>query len=45
MKNNKIIIKTKSKSYPIYFGEKNIKKNGKNNKRKFTWYKKHMYYQ
>ena len=29
MKNSKIIIKTKSKSYPIYFGEKNLKKTGR----------------
>ena len=24
MKNTKIIVKTKSKSYPIYFGDKNL---------------------
>ena len=34
MKNTKIIVKTKSKSYPIYFGNKILNKTGKLIKKK-----------
>ena len=44
MKNTKFIIKTISKSYPIYFGNNILNAVGKLIKKKTARYKKNMYY-
>ena len=44
MKNNKLIVKTKSKTYPIFFGNNILNKTGGLIKKKFTYCEKNMYY-
>ena len=45
MKNTKLIVKTKSKTYPIYFGNNILNKTGwQINKKKIAWCKKNMHH-
>ena len=44
MKNTKLIVKTKSKSYPIYFGNNILNTTGGLIKKKSTWCKKNMHH-
>ena len=44
MKNSKLIVKAKSKTYPIYFGSDILNTMGKLVKKKSAWCKKNMHY-